>query len=231
MVISQCVFGHRGVFPARRGIGAGLWVHQLARVAQLGLAGCTASARSPSQSVRNPTKEFQLRVLGVTRKQGDSDFGQSRFFDCAKYGTANDSKLRSLNGCAELISTRFGDDVLVRPPQRVTDETKEYQRQEDVVGRFVDECCDLGNGRKVQAGKLYTAYKDFCKREGIEKPATSNKFADAIQRVKGADGRRIGKSKKDPVGGRKYYDGIGLHAEDEQDPREVPDDDPESWSF
>jgi putative DNA primase/helicase len=108
------------------------------------------------------------------------------------------------------------------PPKRVVDETKEYQLQEDIVGRFVDECCNVGKGRKVQAGKLYTAYKDYCKREGIEKPATSNKFADAIQRVKGADGRRIGKSQKSWSDGRKYYDGIGLHASDEQDPREVP---------
>ena len=117
------------------------------------------------------------------------------------------------------------------PPKRVIDETKDYQLQEDIVGRFIDECCDLGNGRKVQAGKLYTAYKSYCQREGIEKPATSNKFADAVQRVKGADGRRIGKSEKDSVDGRKYYDGVGLHASAEQDPREVPDDDPESWSF
>jgi putative DNA primase/helicase len=117
------------------------------------------------------------------------------------------------------------------PPKRVVDETKEYQLQEDVVGRFVDECCDLGKGRKVQAGKLYAAYKDYCKREGIEKPATSNKFADAIQRVKGADGRRIGKSEKSGGDGRRYYDGIGLHASAEQDPREAPDDDPENWSL
>ncbi|MBW2160503.1 MAG: hypothetical protein JRH14_11185 [Deltaproteobacteria bacterium] len=117
------------------------------------------------------------------------------------------------------------------PPKRVVDETKEYQLQEDIVGRFVDECCDLGKGRKVQAGKLYAAYKDYCKREGIEKPATSNKFADAVQRVKGAGGRRLGKSEKDSVDGRKYYAGIGLHATDEQDPREVPDDDPENWGF
>jgi putative DNA primase/helicase len=117
------------------------------------------------------------------------------------------------------------------PPKRVVDETKEYQLQEDIVGRFVDECCDLGKGRKVQAGKLYTAYKDYCKREGIEKPATSNKFADAVRRVKGADGRRIGKSEKDSADGRKYYDGIGLHASEEQDPREVPGDDPENWGF
>jgi phage/plasmid-associated DNA primase len=107
------------------------------------------------------------------------------------------------------------------PPKRVIDETKEYQLQEDIVGRFVDECCDLGKGRKVQAGKLYTAYKDYCKREGIEKPATSNKFADAIQRVKDADSRRIGKSEKTGDDGRRYYDGIGLHASDEQDPREA----------
>jgi len=46
-----------------------------------------------------------------------------------------------------------------------------------------------------------------------------------------ADGRRIGKSEKDSIDGRKYYDGIGLHASDEQDPREAPDDDSESWSF
>jgi putative DNA primase/helicase len=113
----------------------------------------------------------------------------------------------------------------------VIDETKEYQLEEDVVGRFVDECCDLGKGRNVQAGKLYTAYKDYCKREGIEKPATNNRFADAVRRVKGADGRRIGKSEKDTSDGRKYYAGIGLHASDEQDPREVPDDEPENWGF
>jgi putative DNA primase/helicase len=115
------------------------------------------------------------------------------------------------------------------PPQRVIDETREYQLEEDVVGRFVEERCDLGNGRKVQAGKLYAAYKTYCKDEGIEKPANHNKFADAVQRVKGADGRRLGKSRKDWDGGRKVYDGIGLHAEDEPDPREQPDNFPNDW--
>jgi hypothetical protein len=43
-----------------------LCVHQLARLAQHRLACHTASARSASQSVRKPTMEFQLRVLGVT---------------------------------------------------------------------------------------------------------------------------------------------------------------------
>ena len=106
-------------------------------------------------------------------------------------------------------SQRAGASGLL-PPKRVLDETKEYQLQEDVVGRFVDECCELGRPYSVQAGKLYSAYKSYCQREGIEKPATSNKFADAVRRVKGADGRRIGKSQKDSVDGRMHYRGIGL---------------------
>jgi putative DNA primase/helicase len=110
------------------------------------------------------------------------------------------------------------------PPQRVTDETKEYQRDEDVIGGFVDECCELGAHAKARAGDLYKAYKEYCKSEGIDDPASSNMFAEALKRISYADGQRIAK-KRDGAG--RYYEGIGLPASDEQDPREVPDD----WSF
>jgi len=53
--------------------------------------------------------------------------------------------------------------------------------------------------------------KDFCQREGIEKPASSNKFADAVRRVKNPKtGQRIGKSEKDSASGRMTYSGLGI---------------------
>lgn len=52
------------------------------------------------------------------------------------------------------------------PPQRVIDETKEYQSQENVVGRFLEECCQFGPSFSVQAGKLYSAYKGLLSARG-----------------------------------------------------------------
>jgi putative DNA primase/helicase len=111
------------------------------------------------------------------------------------------------------------------PPKCVVDETREYQRDEDVIGRFVEECCELGAHAKVRAGDVYRAYKEYCKREGIDDPASSNMFAEALKRISYADGKRVAK-KRDGAG--RYYEGIGLPASDDGDPR-VPDDDPESW--
>jgi len=113
------------------------------------------------------------------------------------------------------------------PPQRVIDETKEYQRDEDVVGRFVEDCCELGSHCKVGAAALYKVYREYCKDEGVDKPASNNKFAEAVTRVRRSDGERI--SKKRHNDGR-YYEGIGLPAPTDGDPR-VPDDEPEKWGF
>ena len=44
-----------------------------------------AASRRAFQSRRKTTTEFQLRIVGVTRKTRDSDFGRSPLVRCGKY--------------------------------------------------------------------------------------------------------------------------------------------------
>jgi putative DNA primase/helicase len=47
------------------------------------------------------------------------------------------------------------------PPKAVTGATKKYREEEDVLGSFISECCELGEGLEVAGGALHAAYKDW----------------------------------------------------------------------
>jgi putative DNA primase/helicase len=56
--------------------------------------------------------------------------------------------------------------------------TAGYREDEDAVGRFIAERCEVGQGLHEQAGALYDAWRDWCKRNG-EVDGTQNAFARA----------------------------------------------------
>jgi len=54
----------------------------------------------------------------------------------------------------------------LRPPPAVLDATKEYREEEDTLGRFIDERCQIGEGLRVRAVRLYEAFVEWSETEG-----------------------------------------------------------------
>lgn len=104
---------------------------------------------------------------------------------------------RYLNGSRDLAG-----------PDRVRIATKSYAETEDHTGRFITECCTLGDGLRAEQALLYSCYRDWCQAEGAT--AVSNRaFAARIRETLGMD------SPKGMIlsNQRKFYPGIGLRAE------------------
>ncbi|MBM9514716.1 DNA primase family protein [Desulfogranum marinum] len=51
-------------------------------------------------------------------------------------------------------------------PKVIADATNEYRQEMDVVGRFIEDCCTVGNGEKVSSQILFTLYTDWCRQQG-----------------------------------------------------------------
>lgn len=92
-------------------------------------------------------------------------------------------------------------------PQEVKDATKSFRDNNDIPGRFVEECCVTGadaNGEsyRAQTGQLYTAYRQWCDQNG-HKPHSSTTVAE--------DWKRLGFEKRRP-GGVVHWFNVGLKA-------------------
>jgi len=68
----------------------------------------------------------------------------------------------------------------LNPPETVLAATKEYQAEEDFIGNFINENCEVAPDIKVQAGKLYGVYKDWCDEYGHE-PISGKAFGIDIK--------------------------------------------------
>jgi P4 family phage/plasmid primase-like protien len=51
-------------------------------------------------------------------------------------------------------------------PEEVVAATAEYREEMDTLSQFIEECCEVGDALKVNAGALYEAYKDWCNKSG-----------------------------------------------------------------
>jgi len=60
---------------------------------------------------------------------------------------------------------RYLRDRDMTPPPAVTQWTKEYMEEQDLIGEFIAMCCDQGEGLQVQAKDLYAAFCKFCRQE------------------------------------------------------------------
>jgi len=69
----------------------------------------------------------------------------------------------------------------LRPPENVLAATSEYRTEEDTLGEFISECCELGEGLTVRGSKLYEAYKSWTNESG-EKPMNKNIFGQRMKR-------------------------------------------------
>lgn len=90
----------------------------------------------------------------------------------------------------------------LNPPKIVREQTAAYRAAEDVIGRFIEECCVTGPGIKVGGGALLSAFKTWCQDQG-ERSARGNEFSAELQ------GRGFERRK---TSSGAVYHGIGLHA-------------------
>ena len=85
------------------------------------------------------------------------------------------------------------------PPPVVKEAVEEYQRDEDILADFVDECCVVGEGFQVGATALYDIFERWWKKNVSKNAPKQKRFGSLM-------GRRF-QRKKDGV---YKYIGIGL---------------------
>lgn len=76
----------------------------------------------------------------------------------------------------------------ISAPKKVDDATDKYQGEQDMVGQFLIDCCELGASYQVSASSLYQAYESWAKQLGF-KPESGTKFGGDLGR-RGFDVKR-----------------------------------------
>lgn len=66
-------------------------------------------------------------------------------------------------------------------PQSIKDSIKSYEKKNDKVGLFVEERCDISEDARVGRGEFYTAYKSWCRSNGLT-AMSSPKFNEAMEK-------------------------------------------------
>ena len=68
----------------------------------------------------------------------------------------------------------------LNPPAAVTAATTEYQKDEDVIGNYLGERCELDPHSRVKAGVLFKDYRAWCEESSL-KPLTATAFGTDIK--------------------------------------------------
>jgi putative DNA primase/helicase len=91
-------------------------------------------------------------------------------------------------------------------PERVTQASAEYRKDQDALARFLDDCCLLNAMVSVRSTQLYAAWQGWATKEGIE-PGTQTAFSLAMAN------RGLPSHKSD---GRAVFRGVALLAREEE---------------
>lgn len=71
-------------------------------------------------------------------------------------------------------------------PACVTEATKEYREQQDVIGQFLQECTEPDHDSLIQLGCLYATYTTWANQNGVKFPLTKQKLNNKIEERKAA---------------------------------------------
>lgn len=63
----------------------------------------------------------------------------------------------------------------LRSPEAIQVATRDYQSSQDVLGRFIDECCIVGEGHRVKAKNLQDALEAYCSENEMPKPSAEQR--------------------------------------------------------
>lgn len=107
----------------------------------------------------------------------------------------------AVRGCMAWQAEGLGD------PQAITEATKEYRVEQDILAAFLDEKCIITPDAEVTAGALYTEYKQWAEDTGIQ-PLSRINFSRQLEE------RGFTTSKRESGTGRHVYVGLGLFTQD-----------------
>ncbi|MGX8705540.1 MAG: DNA primase family protein, partial [bacterium] len=89
-----------------------------------------------------------------------------------------------IEGAAEVIR----QDFKIPLPECVQRATSRYRDENDWLGHFLSERCEIGDGLQAKSGELYTAYRNYCSETGEYTRSTTDFYNalenDAFVRVK-----------------------------------------------
>ena len=93
----------------------------------------------------------------------------------------------------------------LQPPQAVRDAVKEYRKNEDNLGDFIDQCCVVGADYKASASALYGVFEKWWEKNVSKKVPKPKAF-----------GMWMGKRFERVKDGTIYYNGVGLLEDSEE---------------
>lgn len=81
----------------------------------------------------------------------------------------------------------------LNPPAKVSGRTEEWRQSFDVLGEFIDEWCNIGEGCVCRANKLFTHFLAFMKSEGYNQTWHKQRFGRELiaKKVKNQHGKLI----------------------------------------
>lgn len=69
----------------------------------------------------------------------------------------------------------------IKPPKVVQEATQQYRNEEDWIGNFLQECCEVGEYEET-GGNLFDAYREWCQQNNESYVRRSRDFAEALER-------------------------------------------------
>lgn len=74
----------------------------------------------------------------------------------------------------------MADGYHIKQPDVVVQAIENYRRDNDWLGAFLEECCELGDTYQQKSGEFYQAYREFCTATGEYTRGTSD-FYSALE--------------------------------------------------
>ena len=80
----------------------------------------------------------------------------------------------AVEGCREYLEHGL------KAPAEVVEATQEYRAESDVIGRFLTDCCVVGNGVSAKGRQLHQAFTKWAEESG-EKPLSETFFCRRLK--------------------------------------------------
>lgn len=80
----------------------------------------------------------------------------------------------AIEGCLQWQMLRLA------PPTEVVVATNKYQKEQDTIGSFVEDCCVVGDEEWERKAELYKAYREWAEKVQGEKPMSNRSFVDRL---------------------------------------------------
>lgn len=81
----------------------------------------------------------------------------------------------AVNGARKWYELGLGDCEAVRAA------TNDYRKDSDLVGKFLEDCCELGAGKEIRSKSLYEAFEGWSKEQGLPLVMSSQAFSKRLQ--------------------------------------------------